>query len=1235
MKRLTKFFLIMCIIMCTLAFAVVVDAADLTITQPQSNTFVSQSNLPTIKWNAVSGAAGYRVSVLNNNTQQKIVSNEWTTSRSFDLSDYEDDIPVNTLLKIFVGAMASENDDVAQTNLASKIIWITVSEVPEVTVYAASGITENGATLSMNISKDFGSAIIDSGFYIGTSSSISKMTKYSFDDYGSYSATSKGDKSLTVTWLEPDTKYYFRAYAENGVGEEYTTYKTFWTDEETGSLSVDKTSVSLAWGSGNEASVNVTYSGSYSVSIDYDVSSSAVSGYDYEWLTYNKSGGTLTFLPKRANYSASARSAEVTITSGSQKKYVTVTQAKCGESAPTITLKRAGTTFSNGATIGSFTLPQEVMEIDVIGSNIRKLTAQLRPMSDLTVKLDESTSLNMISLDISDVPAGDYAIYIYASNSSTSNDYWAQSPFANGVFKLYFTLTGGNSSGSGEGFGAINSAKDYPNIPQISKNASESSTAWTDKNTIVYVQQQYSSSDLYDSTIWGTDGGTGKCTRASTSSAFSYLNIKALPKYIGDTIGSYESSSSCGCSDVFNSCYISPYSNYANSNQCSVENLKFCDNEMTLDNFVDMYNRYANDTEGKYSPIVFYTNYYNNGKSMHTLLIVGHSADEDNVFYVLNPGNNTGNLERIKLKVVDGQVRIEAKTKAGSWSTDHYNVNYTPCQVWQYVKKTDSTPTTIPITSVSLNKTSESLTVGNTLTLTATVAPTNATNKNVTWTSSNTSVATVANGVVTAKSAGTATITVTTVDGSKTATCTITVNASTVSVTGVTLDKTSANLTVGETLTLTATVSPTNATDKTVSWYSSNEAVATISSSGKITAKAAGTTVVWAESNSNPTISASCTVTVKAATVAVTGVTLNKTSESLTVGNTLTLTATVAPTNATNKNVSWSSNNTSVATVSASGVVTAKSAGTATITVTTVDGSKKATCNITVNASTVSVTGVTLDKTSANLTVGETLTLTATVTPTNATNKNVTWTSSNTSVATVSNGVVTAKAAGTATITVTTADGGKTTTCTVTVVKNANEKLPIIAVSKANGKAGKAVEISINIDNNPGIAVFGFDVYYDSNAMTLDSVSANGVFESSEITAGDITKNPYTVSALKTTNTTANGNVVTLSFIIKDNCPEGNYPVTIKNVEAYNINEQMVSFDISNGSISIINTIPGDITGDGNVNRLDLLRLAKKLAGWDVEIDVLAADVTGDGIVNRLDLLRLAKKLAGWDVELV
>ena len=166
--------------------------------------------------------------------------------------------------------------------------------------------------------------------------------------------------------------------------------------------------------------------------------------------------------------------------------------------------------------------------------------------------------------------------------------------------------------------------------------------------------------------------------------------------------------------------------------------------------------------------------------------------------------------------------------------------------------------------------------------------------------------------------------------------------------------------------------------------------------------------------------------------VAVTGVSLNKTSLSLEKGKSETLTATVAPENASNKNVTWSSNNTSVATVN-NGEVTAVAPGTATITVTTEDGGKTATCVVTVKARVYPVTGVALDKTNAELTEGDKLTLTATVTPENATNKNVTWTSSNPAVATIQNGVVTAVKAGSAIITVKTVDGGKTATCTIKV----------------------------------------------------------------------------------------------------------------------------------------------------------------------------------------------------------
>ena len=151
------------------------------------------------------------------------------------------------------------------------------------------------------------------------------------------------------------------------------------------------------------------------------------------------------------------------------------------------------------------------------------------------------------------------------------------------------------------------------------------------------------------------------------------------------------------------------------------------------------------------------------------------------------------------------------------------------------------------------------------------------------------------------------------------------------------------------------------------------------------------------------------------------------------VGETTTLTATVSPDNATNKNVTWESSNTAIATVDASGVVTGVAAGVATITVTSVaDNTKTADCTVTVT--TVAVTSVSVDAT-ASVNVGKTTTLTATVSPDNATNKNVTWTSSDETIATVdANGVVTGVAAGVATITVKSAeDASISASCTVTV----------------------------------------------------------------------------------------------------------------------------------------------------------------------------------------------------------
>ena len=228
-------------------------------------------------------------------------------------------------------------------------------------------------------------------------------------------------------------------------------------------------------------------------------------------------------------------------------------------------------------------------------------------------------------------------------------------------------------------------------------------------------------------------------------------------------------------------------------------------------------------------------------------------------------------------------------------------------------------------------------------TLTATVTPANASDKTVTWSSSNESVATVdQNGNVTAVGKGTAIITCTTNDGGFTADCTVTV---TLPVTGVTLDPTELSMKVGDTpKTLTATVSPDNAGDKTIIWSSSDDTVAKVEN-GVVQAIAKGTAVITVTTNDGG-FTATCNVTV---TQPVKKVSLTPTTIFMTVGNApQTLTATVDPDNASNKTVTWSSSNDTVATVDQYGKVTAVGTGTAVITVITEDGSFTASCTVNV-----------------------------------------------------------------------------------------------------------------------------------------------------------------------------------------------------------------------------------------------------------------------------------------------
>ena len=261
----------------------------------------------------------------------------------------------------------------------------------------------------------------------------------------------------------------------------------------------------------------------------------------------------------------------------------------------------------------------------------------------------------------------------------------------------------------------------------------------------------------------------------------------------------------------------------------------------------------------------------------------------------------------------------------------------------------------VPVAEVSLNTTSAYISTGETIQLEATVAPQNATNRNVIWTvQGSDNVATVSpTGSVTAKMEGTVVIRATsTFDKSKYAECTVTVEpVGVIPVSGISLNKSEMTLEAGQSEQLTAAITPANATNKEVIWKVQNQSnVITVTSTGLVTGINEGTAVIRATSAADSSKYVECTVTVKPAVIPVTGISLNKTTMTLEAGQSEQLTATIAPDNATNKNVVWMVQGTdNVVAISSSGLVTAKNAGTAVIRATSAaDSSKYVECTVTV-----------------------------------------------------------------------------------------------------------------------------------------------------------------------------------------------------------------------------------------------------------------------------------------------
>jgi uncharacterized protein YjdB len=363
--------------------------------------------------------------------------------------------------------------------------------------------------------------------------------------------------------------------------------------------------------------------------------------------------------------------------------------------------------------------------------------------------------------------------------------------------------------------------------------------------------------------------------------------------------------------------------------------------------------------------------------------------------------------------------------------------------------------------------------------------------------------------------------------------------ATVIAVAGVSLDKTKAGVAIGASLNLNAIFEPDDATNKGVSWVSSASGVASVTASGQVTGVSAGTATITVKTDEGGK-TASCEVTV---TVPVVSVSV-KSSTSLIVGATEKLQVTFDPANASNKNVNWAIQDQAVATVASDGTVTAVGVGTTSITVTTEDGSKTASCTVSVANEVIPVTAVGLNKTSTKIVMGASgLTyseqLTPSFTPSNATNQNVNWSSSNTAVAQVYSGLVIAVAPGTTTITVTSVDGSRVAFCTVTVTQLVTS---VSLGSTASVAFGSTLQLSAT--TSPANAT-NSGLTWQSSAPLVASVNSSGLVSGVSAVPG--------TNTATTTATAADGGgmAATCTVTVTQISPTlGSFPALTKNFGA-------------------------------------------------------------------------------------
>jgi len=430
---------------------------------------------------------------------------------------------------------------------------------------------------------------------------------------------------------------------------------------------------------------------------------------------------------------------------------------------------------------------------------------------------------------------------------------------------------------------------------------------------------------------------------------------------------------------------------------------------------------------------------------------------------------------------------------------------------------------------------------------------------------------------------------------------------------------------------LKVSVTPT-AYDGQITWSSSDESVATVDSTGLITAKYPGMAYIYAQAESG--VTTQCTVTVKAPA---TEIKLNKSELTLQKGYTEKLLPTMMP-EYTTDSISWASSNSSYVSVSTDGTVTAKAVGQVIITATTTSG-QKAYCTVNVVNPSVPVSSVTLDKTELIMTKADTAQLKASVLPTNATNQNLTWVSSDESVATVnSTGVVTAVDTGVAIISAT-ANNGVYHECVIKVISASGSS---VVLSDAKASPDGTVQVKASLVKNPGISGYKFTINYDETILTPVKVSNNSDFGGSITTnLDDENRTGLNIVWYANKDIDVNGELFTIDFKVSDLAEYGDTSSVSLEYGAKDICNtagEYFALYIDDGTVSIAEPSPGDVYEDGEVTVYDLTTLARYITSLEefTGRQIESADVNNDGLINILDVIRVGQYLVGWSgVELM